>query len=200
MTIALRSMAIYISDILLGEKPWLDMSTVCTFPSPWIPDYATHSNVSHTINITKQDFNFTQYIGVYGHLAFGNISVYKNNSDSELHMKFGRFGHAVLYKDHEHSFEAYYQDLLSYISFGDSSRGPFEVEFSEFVDSMTTVLKINIDMSIKTKFIRDFKLTDIPPDQGNVCTATARASDACHGQWALSSTLFILSVLYGLLS
>ncbi len=192
-------MALYISDILLGESPWLNVSTECTSPSPWVSDYASHTNVPHNINITKQNFDFTQYIGVYGHLAFGNISVYKNNSDNKLHMKFGRFGHAVLYRDNEHSFKGYYQDLLSYLSFEESSEGPFEVEFSEPEDLRTTVLKINLDISIKTKFIRDLKLTDIPPDQGNVCTTTPRASHACHGQWTSSSSLFILCLVYGLL-
>ena len=32
-----RLLNLYIMDLLLGEEPWLNLTTACTFPSPWYP-------------------------------------------------------------------------------------------------------------------------------------------------------------------
>ena len=26
----------YLADLLVGETPWLDINTVCSFPEPWV--------------------------------------------------------------------------------------------------------------------------------------------------------------------
>ena len=77
-------------DVLMGEEPWLNASTVCTYPHPWQP----------SPNIPVPDLNITigeparklsAYTGTYGQPVFGNITVYQT-SNQTLKIQYGMLG------------------------------------------------------------------------------------------------------------
>ncbi|KAK3107771.1 hypothetical protein FSP39_021932 [Pinctada imbricata] len=78
-----------ISDILLNETRWLEVSDACSFPSRWIN---VTSNHNRTIDVEKGYDNLTSenalmYIGRYGHPLKGEVDVYYN--DGNLRAKTG---------------------------------------------------------------------------------------------------------------
>ena len=80
----------YILDVLLAEEPWLNASTVCSFPKPWMPD---HNDTTPSLNITEGDpaRDLAAYTGQYGNAAQGRIYVYLNGSNN-LKLQYGRRG------------------------------------------------------------------------------------------------------------
>ena len=68
-------------------EPWLNVSTGCTFPAPWVNSSRVHErrNVTETTEQRPsgidpaQERPNTQYIADYEHLAFGNFTVYLHN-------------------------------------------------------------------------------------------------------------------------
>ena len=101
--------------IFIDVEPWLNVSTGCTFPAPWINSTRVHERTNGTYT-TQQPPNGTEttqqqpsgtegvqqrpsdtegvqqrpineYVGDYEHLAFGNFTVYVR--DDSLRYKFG---------------------------------------------------------------------------------------------------------------
>ena len=73
-----------ISDMLLKEEPWLNSSLACDYPSPWrriSPSNHTEQNNSLPVYKDMTEEEATAYVGLYGHLLFGNINItYKNQT------------------------------------------------------------------------------------------------------------------------
>ena len=53
-------------------------------------------NIKQRASNSSKDDWYVPYIGVYGHLLLGNISVYYNETDSKLHFLTGRYGQGWL--------------------------------------------------------------------------------------------------------
>ncbi|XP_050400285.1 protein flp [Patella vulgata] len=72
----------FLADIFLGETPWLNSTTICSFPRPW------HNNVQsrrtkRAITMPISPFlvtNLVIYAGVYRNEAYGNIDVVITNN------------------------------------------------------------------------------------------------------------------------
>ena len=72
--------------------PWLNVSTGCSFPAPWVNSSRVRERQADT-KPTQQRPSI-HYVGVYEHLAFGNFTVYLSNDF--LHYTFGILLHGRL--------------------------------------------------------------------------------------------------------
>lgn len=77
----------YLGDLLLGEGPWLNSTTVCSFPEPW---YRKPRSTYHPI---KKDLHPTRalhfYAGTYHNSLYGDLHVFQNTSANTLQMNYG---------------------------------------------------------------------------------------------------------------
>ncbi|XP_071117791.1 uncharacterized protein [Haliotis cracherodii] len=76
----------YIADHILGEKPWLNVSTICSFPAPWYNE--TSSSTSYKMD-KSLSHDHKKYEGIYYHKGFGNLEVYYNDTQQQLIAKYG---------------------------------------------------------------------------------------------------------------
>ena len=84
-----RAIQMMVLDHMLDEEPWMNASTACSFPEPWSPGrlsrFATlHKNNANIKTKALSADEQSQYEGVYGNFAYGNISVVLNNTDLYL--------------------------------------------------------------------------------------------------------------------
>ncbi|XP_067661435.1 uncharacterized protein [Haliotis asinina] len=84
---AQKAIAYYISDILIGDQPWLNSSTGCTFPMPWEDVSESSQNNSDITNTEVECLDC--YIGRYGNYMFGDLDVVQS-SESSLELHYGR--------------------------------------------------------------------------------------------------------------
>ncbi len=174
--------AMYIKDILLEEEPWLNLTTACTIPKPWLTDteaYQEHighqmDTESHTISnklrkhIQPNKFHThhpkqSQYVGTYANFIFGNITLYENEQTT-LVMKYGQLGLWELeYLAIEGKFFAHRRgDMwpvnIELIQFRSSVPG------SDVIDEVE--LSLDTDPSV---FVRNLKMADAypPPNPGD---------------------------------
>ncbi|KAK3599921.1 hypothetical protein CHS0354_012563 [Potamilus streckersoni] len=146
------------ADLLLGEEPWMNLTTACTFPSPWRqakdPRHPCDEKV-HKWNISRSHID---YIGVYGHLAFGNISV-GTDKEKELTLRFGRFGEMNIWPVSETRFHGRYTGSLWFITGSQDNVDPIEIDFvaSEAGDLEGLLFPVDFK-SNKTLFERDLTL------------------------------------------
>lgn len=87
---ALSAIVYYITDSLLGERPWLNAKTTCTFPSPWqqkaVKDWGYD-------NSRIQTENPENYVGTYGNVLGDKlISTEISGSIKQLVFEMGTFG------------------------------------------------------------------------------------------------------------
>ena len=77
-------------DVLNGVEPWLNASTVCTYPQPWQPP---PTYPAPDINMTQGEpaRKLIAYTGTYGQPVFGNITVYET-ANQTLKIQYGRIG------------------------------------------------------------------------------------------------------------
>ena len=94
----LNTIFYYISDYLLGEKPWLNTSTACTYPEPWsqLPKNLrlVHDIVETPISVG----NPNELVGTYTSNVFVELYVYSNGTT--IHMDSNR-ARAVLHPSSE---------------------------------------------------------------------------------------------------
>ncbi len=175
--------AMYIKDILLEEEPWLNLTTACTFPKPWVTDAMSHheelildrlDKLWHPMDKTlpkhvqpnkfhRHNPKQTQYVGTYGNFIYGNITLYENEQDT-LMLKYGQLGLWELeYLGIEGKFFAH----------GHGDMWPVNIELIQFWSSVPgsdviDVVELLIDMDPPV-FVRDLQMADAypPPDPGH---------------------------------
>lgn len=76
----------YILDTLLGEDPTINETTVCTYPEPWYPGHTTARKPIDKALPASRALN--QYLGVYNHIAYGNLTVSLNHTVNQLQVGF----------------------------------------------------------------------------------------------------------------
>ena len=83
----------YLSDLLLGEEPWLNTSTLCTFPEPWKPSPPV-VNMTPPADDPVRDAG--DYTGTYHHHVFGNVTVTLDPGTNALKLQMARYLEAKL--------------------------------------------------------------------------------------------------------
>ena len=74
--------AMYVVDHLLNLRPWLNVSTACSFPEPWKLENDTNSDHNDEPTRTSSPVNYiTDYVGSYGNHLFADVKVYTNSSN-----------------------------------------------------------------------------------------------------------------------
>lgn len=68
----------YILDFLLSLEPWLNTSTVCSFPHPWHPRNAEQAPV-YAVGL-KPSRSWTDYVGAYSNEGYGDVIVEFNTT------------------------------------------------------------------------------------------------------------------------
>lgn len=64
----------FLSDSLLGITPWLNATTMCTFPNPWYSSisYSHYVIIDKTISASRP---LSEYVGTYHNDAYGEVRV-----------------------------------------------------------------------------------------------------------------------------
>lgn len=150
---SLQNIAAFASDIILGLEPWLNTSTVCTYPAPW----EERNDVTQARDHLEIRWNLsrpmTDYEGLYDHPCFGHIIVGVEDND-RLQLEYGRFGKMVLVPMDEMNFLGYFVDKLWFVTNSDGNTAPFNVSF-DFQGDRVKEIRFPIDFSQKpTKFVR----------------------------------------------
>ncbi|KAK3599542.1 hypothetical protein CHS0354_006677 [Potamilus streckersoni] len=75
---ALRTIFFYVSDILLGEEPWLNATTACSFPGKWKNSTVrpvSNDDLHHPFNVILD-----RYVGNYGSHVFPDVHITKDEN------------------------------------------------------------------------------------------------------------------------
>ncbi|KAH3843701.1 hypothetical protein DPMN_117230 [Dreissena polymorpha] len=81
---ALTTTFYHVSDILLGYKPWINVTNACTFPGPWRNDTVTEFGAGE---ISRELRNAKEYTGFYGNNVLSGIHV-ESDDKSNTSLKF----------------------------------------------------------------------------------------------------------------
>ncbi|KAL5010565.1 hypothetical protein ScPMuIL_012870 [Solemya velum] len=175
---ALRVIHHYISDILLNMTPWLNLSAACSFPEPWL---TRHKNRAHdddplegdavkgrnkyTTPVVRSGRTLENYIGQYGHLAFGNITIKLDLEVDLLHLTVGRFGEAWLYPtDRVDQFDMRFTGPLKYVSEADGWNRSIPLIFrADDTGYITSLYALFIEDSAPPEFKREVQWSSTPP-------------------------------------
>lgn len=117
-TQVLKSILRYVSDIILGETPWLNATTVCTFPAPWVTeDEADDNSMSHDpLPDDDPPRPLESYTGTFTNPGFGDIIISRHPSN-QLEMHMGQLLHAFLhYNSSETTFYTNLTDKYWYLN------------------------------------------------------------------------------------
>lgn len=77
-----------IADIILDQNTWLNTSTICSFPAPWVlvPKEIRRPQPE---NQPRQSNKYKSYYGVYYNEIYGRIIVFQNITIGKLQMQYG---------------------------------------------------------------------------------------------------------------
>ncbi|XP_070560063.1 uncharacterized protein [Ptychodera flava] len=94
---AMQRIEAFATDLLLGEEPWLNATTACTFPEPWQPSSEGNRKNEKQVNRIKNRKVHTtspsdDYVGVYGHKALGNCTIWHEDGSENLRYRYGEYG------------------------------------------------------------------------------------------------------------
>lgn len=125
-----------LSDLVLGEKQWLNDTTVCTFPAPW-KNPITSSNITQPNRspVTKA----SQYVGDYGHRIFGTMKIREVESGKlSFEMNTAGFGNLTVASLASHSFKMAFNYLLD-----DVAGSSCDLKFESISDGKFQKVKVN---------------------------------------------------------
>ncbi|XP_078619563.1 uncharacterized protein LOC144886711 [Branchiostoma floridae x Branchiostoma japonicum] len=92
-----------VADMLLGLEPWLNATTACSFPEPWV---RSSSSVTYDSDDTDDTMpsayslefprDKRDYEGTFGNPIFGNLTIRLNSTDDTLRFRLGLIGHGMI--------------------------------------------------------------------------------------------------------
>lgn len=68
----------FLSDTLLEITPWLNATTICSFPNPWYSSiaYSHYVTIDHSVPASRP---LSEYVGIYHNDAYGEVRVTMGN-------------------------------------------------------------------------------------------------------------------------
>ncbi|XP_069129074.1 uncharacterized protein [Argopecten irradians] len=167
------------ADMLLGDTPWLDRATACSFPAPWgkVSTSTLVSDFDQFRTFWNNSRPMGNYVGTYGHPAFGNISVVIENR-TQLVLQYGRFGRMVLTPVTDTAFLGRYIGPLWWATHADGHPMPVSVNFSLPLTGSASNLSYPVDNAFGITFQRDFRKREDNNLQGSLqltCTTSGNA-------------------------
>lgn len=138
--------------MILGEDPWLNTSTSCTYPEPW----ETRGHVQEAEVVSPFVWNISRprdhYHGTYSHMGFGNITV--DSVDNDLVLMYGRFGKILLQPIYEEEFIGIYVGMLWFVTNSDGNVVMLPIDFI-FNDKQVNALLFPVDLrGNRTLFVK----------------------------------------------
>lgn len=154
--ISMKAIVSMAADILLGEDPWLNTTTACSYPAPWknkiVSEFPPNHSTSEIWRIARSPHD---YVGIYTNQAFGDIVVYVETG-SVLFLLFGRFGKIKLYPVTELHFEGRYVGKLWFLTDSDDNFQPITIDFSFSPDGQVEGVLFPVDSTFpKSLFLKD---------------------------------------------
>lgn len=120
----LEPLSYILSDILLQEDPWLNVSTICTFPEPWEEQPSAKNQTE--IEMPADDYDATPCIGNYGHRIYGDITInYFVNESLSFKLNSVGFGNLTLLFSENSTFRIDFGGRLSLV-FGANCEARFD--------------------------------------------------------------------------
>ncbi|XP_014772360.1 putative uncharacterized protein DDB_G0282133 [Octopus bimaculoides] len=151
----LKSLAWTGSDILLGEKPWLNTSTSCSYPKPWYTIAKTSQvQPKKTVHLHRPAKDF---LGLFCHRGFGNITVFLNQTSQKLNMEFGRYGKLSLRPVGKNEFIAQNYGPLWFLTDSDDNNETMTVRFSENSENEIESILFPVGNDFVVPFVKDMK-------------------------------------------
>ncbi|XP_050400127.2 uncharacterized protein LOC126817312 [Patella vulgata] len=119
----------YITDKILGREPWLNVSTICSFPLPWLNDT---ESVDKVYKFIRPSLELSAYEGEYENKLYGNLVVYVNASRNQLEIVYGitRFS-LKRFSVNSNKTEYFYGDGMGIIYQKDVSPFVFNLELQD---------------------------------------------------------------------
>ena len=143
----------YIIDHVFGLEPWLNETTVCSFPKPWGNATKVDATLKETpIHVDNQ----AEFEGFYGNHLFPDIKVYSNTTD--LLLNSNRI-HGVLHPSSEKDrfvYEITYPWEYSTHTYGIYVNVTFERDVTAtIVESLTLHLEVDLQYNKGVSFTQD---------------------------------------------
>lgn len=191
----MQALLMHIMDHALGLPPWLNSSTLCTFPEPWIsaPISDPPSPAEHEAEVAEAevfgDVTLDIYAGRYSHPGFGDMDVYVNDTDLHLHVRYGRYGEAKLFGlERPGAFKWLWQGVLWY----NNANSWFTAIFSN--KSSLGVTESMVIPEEGMEFRRDFHPTnDVPGEY--YCEDAKHSTCGCNMIHNSSRKLLVINTL-----
>lgn len=165
----LYPLAYYLKDLLLDKTPWLNKTTICSYPEPWGNPFF---RPPPTQNVEEKYVGETgEFVGVFGHTLYGEVLVTDNNQSIDL--KWGEVMKGTLYdRTNLLSFRLRVDDDV--FSVLGNEIGDIKVVFNQFYSGQYNNLEITFQgMMEKYNFSRDVEFNLFLPSQ-STSSSTAR--------------------------
>ncbi|XP_002739582.1 uncharacterized protein LOC100371892 [Saccoglossus kowalevskii] len=153
-------------DYLLGYEPWLNTSTGCTFPSPWTDaSYAPMPPMTNSPHPLLRPFD--DYVGQYGHYAFGNFTVLYDEMNNQLRYEFGFQLQGTLSASEDSDLTLYMRvdDPVAYREYFYSTSFPYGWPVYFKADDNNNIINVSVpylENDWPFMFMRDIKMSDAP--------------------------------------
>lgn len=164
----LYPLAYYLKDLLLDKTPWLNETTICSYPEPWgNPAFRPLP----TQNVLEKYVGETgEFVGVFGHTLYGEVLVTENNQSIDL--KWGEVMKGTLYDRRNLSFRLRVDDDV--FSVLGKEIGVIKVVFNQFYSGQYNNIEITFQGMMETyTFSRDVEFNFFLPSK-STSSSTAR--------------------------
>lgn len=145
----------YLADIYTGEIPWLNVTTLCTFPQPWIHGSSKKSKPSIRKD-RKASRHISMYVGIYIHPAYGTLIIKNRIGVQHLVITYG-WTSLILYP--KHSVDEFYGET-SGIAAKLINYGIFKFNFNSTTKIIDSVKVTAFERQDPPVFIKQ-KLADV---------------------------------------
>lgn len=164
----LYPLAYYLKDLLLNKTPWLNETTICSYPEPWgNPAFRPLP----TQNVLEKYIGETgEFVGVFGHTLYGEVLVTENNQSIDL--KWGEVMKGTLYDRRNLSFSLRVDDDVFRVL--GKEIGVIKVVFNQFYSGQYNNIEITFQGMMETyTFSRDVEFNFFLPSK-STSSSTAR--------------------------
>lgn len=164
----LYPLAYYLKDLLLDKTPWLNETTICSYPEPWgNPAFRSLP----TQNVLEKYIGETgEFVGVFGHTLYGEVLVTENNQSIDL--KWGEVMKGTLYDRRNLSFRLRVDDDVFRVL--GKEIGVIKVVFNQFYSGQYNNIEIIFQGMMETyTFSRDVEFNFFLPSK-STSSSTAR--------------------------
>ena len=167
---ALQMLLHFVSDLALGEEPWLNTTTACTFPRPWrkprpkpppSPRDLMTPRTSHALPNNQQE-----YVGVYKNPGFDDAIITFNESQNVLQFQMGNLLRALLL--YNETLDTFFTKCVDIYWFNDD-RMPMRFHKSETdgrIDILEMAMYTPYATAIPSRFIKGDKGNDNNGEEG----------------------------------